>query len=271
MNRHRHVTAGLVVCLAIAGCTSGGSEPTPTTTATAPTATPAPTPTPTDTAASTPTPSAASPSPTGSPTPSETAPDAPGGEVPGEVVDFGPQAGTVLAVIGVRHDDRLNLRAGPGTDQEILARLDPTLDDVVAQGTTRDLDGFWYEVEVDGTIGWASAFFLAQLGRVTDATSTVVAQLGMTPSASSMNELGRVVAESQASVEPESRIRMVVAPDESGDLGEVTYDVVGLGDDAVRGVRLHVFGSPTSDGFSLKSVESTLMCDRGVTDDGICV
>ena len=270
MNRRHHTTAGLVICLAIAGCTSGGSEPTPTPAATSATATA--TPTPTDAPAATPTPSPTStPSPAGSPSTSETTTDTPGGgEVPGEVVDFGPQAGTVLAVMGVRHDDRLNLRAGPGTDQEVLARLDPTFDDVVAQGTTRDRDGFWYEVQADGTVGWASAAFLAQLGRVDDVTSTVVAELGTTASASSMEELGRIVAESQASVAPESRIRMVVAADEAGDLGEVTYDVVGLGDDALRGVRLHVFGSPTADGFSLMSVEQTLLCDRGVDDGGLC-
>lgn len=258
--------------VAIAGCSSGEPEPTATATSVAPT-TPTPTVTPTPTDQPTPTPTVAptsTPGPAGTSGMSEAGTDASAGDLPGEVVDFGPMAGTVLAVIGVRHDDRLNLRAGPGTDQQVLARLAPTFDDVVAQGNARILDGFWYEVEADGTVGWASATFLAQLGRVDDITATVVAGLGMTPSARSMEELGRIVAESQASVEPASRIRMVVAADESGDLGEVTYDVVGLGDDSVRGLRLHVFGSPTTDGFGLMSVESTLLCDRGVGDDGLC-
>jgi hypothetical protein len=56
-----------------------------------------------------------------------------------------------------------------------------------------------------------------------------------------------------------------------GDLGEVTYDVIGLGDDAVFGFRLHVFGQPGAGGdFSLKSVERTILCGRGVSD-GLCV
>jgi hypothetical protein len=61
----------------------------------------------------------------------------------------------------------------------------------------------------------------------------------------------------------------VVAPSE-GDLGEVTFDVVGYPDDAVYGQRLHVFGrSGEGGGFDLKSVESTLLCRRGVAD-GVC-
>jgi hypothetical protein len=53
----------------------------------------------------------------------------------------------------------------------------------------------------------------------------------------------------------------------------VTYDVVGLGDDAVFGFRLHIFGEPTENGeaFSLKSVEATSLCGRAVTADGVCV
>jgi len=192
-------------------------------------------------------------------------------DLPGEPIDFGPAAGTTLAVIGVAHDDHLNLRAGPGTDQEVVARMAPTEDDVVSRGATRTLPAFWYQVEVDGTIGWASARFLAQLGRVDDITATVVVDTGTRPTAGSMQELGRTVAESQASSEEGgSRLVMVVAPSETGDVGEVTWDVVGLADDSVRGLRLHVFGTPTEMGFSLDAVEQTLLCDRGVADDGTC-
>ena len=86
-----------------------------------------------------------------------------------------------------------------------------------------------------------------------------------------MTDLGRVVAEALASDEPPSRIVMTVSPT-VGDLGEVTYDVVGLGDDALRGFRLHVFGTPSEsgEGFVLRSVEQTLLCGRGV-NAGLCV
>jgi hypothetical protein len=54
---------------------------------------------------------------------------------------------------------------------------------------------------------------------------------------------------------------------------DVVFDVIGVGDDAVLGVRLRVFGAPVQDGegVELRSVERTLLCDRGVTDDGRCV
>ena len=65
---------------------------------------------------------------------------------------------------------------------------------------------------------------------------------------------------------------MVVAP-AVGDLGEVTYDVIGLGDDSIGGWRLHVFGTPSAsgEGFLLKTLEATTLCTRGVTTDGLCI
>jgi hypothetical protein len=205
------------------------------------------------------------------PTTNTTSPTTTSIPLPGEPIDFGPAEGDILAVVGVSHDDTLNLRALPGPDQEILETIEPTFAALIALGETRDLqDAFWIKVDHEGTTGWVHLGFIAYLGSTEDVTSSVVDDLGDIPVADSMTELGRVVAETIASEEPASRIIRVV--DETvGDLGEVTYDVVGLGDDAVRGVRLHVFGEPTQGGFSLNSVEVTLLCGRGVTGDGLCV
>ena len=108
----------------------------------------------------------------------------------------------------------------------------------------------------------ASYFFLFQFG---------VELLGETPSAETMLDLGLIVAEALASDEPASRIVMSVAPT-VGDLGEVTYDVVGIGDDSVLGFRLHVFATPDEggEGFVLKSVEQTVLCGRGLSGE-LCV
>ena len=95
----------------------------------------------------------------------------------------------------------------------------------------------------------------------------------MRPSSDDLLELGRTVAEALASVDPPSKITVTVEP-AVGDLGEVTYDVIGLGDDSVHGYRLHVFAQPseTDDTFSLMSVERTYLCGRGVSDGGeLCV
>jgi hypothetical protein len=195
------------------------------------------------------------------------------GELPGEPIDFGPQAGEEIAVVGVAHDDVLNVRAAPGTDADIVAELAPTETGITATGRARSLpESIWYEVDVDGVAGWASSAFVGYLGLTDDATADVIAALGETPGAETMLDLGLIVAEAMASDDPPSRIVMTVAPT-VGDLGEVTYDVVGLADDALGGVRLHVFGDPAEggEGFALSNVERTFICSRGVTDDGFCV
>jgi hypothetical protein len=195
------------------------------------------------------------------------------GELPGDPIDFGPRAGEQIAVVGVAHDDVLNIRAAPGTDADIVADLAPTASGITATGRARSLpESIWYEVDVEGVTGWVSSAFVGYLGLADDATAELIAALGETPGAETMLDLGLIVAEAMASDDPPSRIVMSVAPT-VGDLGEVTYDVVGLGDDALGGVRLHVFGDPAEggEGFVLSNVERTFICSRGVTDDGFCL
>ena len=192
--------------------------------------------------------------------------------LPGEPIIIGPQAGDVLAVVGVAHDDVLNVRAAPGIDQPVIDELAPLTFDVVALGNARALPrSIWYEVETDEGIGWANGSFFGYLGVTTDETADVVDLLGEVPAAETMLDLGMIVAEALASDEPPSRIVMSVAPT-VGDLGEVTYDVVGIGDDSVLGFRLHVFGTPdeSGEGFVLKSVEQTVLCGRGLSGE-LCV
>ena len=189
----------------------------------------------------------------------------------GQPIDFGPITGDQLGVVAIAHDDVLNFRAGPGTDQEIINRLGALFEGFIATGNNRQLpNSIWYEGTVDGQIGWASSAFLAYIGATDDITANVIADLGETPVAETMLDLGTIVAEASASTDPPSRIRMAVAPT-VGDLGEVTFDVVGLGDDALFGVRLTVFGTPGDESFALKTVERTLLCGRGVSADGLCL
>ena len=60
-------------------------------------------------------------------------------DLPGTAFDPTPQPGQVLSVIGVAHDDVLNVRRAPGTDQDIVAELGPLADDFVATGRARML------------------------------------------------------------------------------------------------------------------------------------
>jgi hypothetical protein len=170
-------------------------------------------------------------------------------------------------VIGVAHDDVLNLRAAPGADQTIVGEIPPTYDGLVASGDTRELPGsFWIGVDYEGTPGWVNLRYVGYLGDTTDETALVIGQVD---GAETMLDLGFLVASTFASEEPPSEIVLVEAPT-VGDLGEVTYDVIGLGDDALRGVRVHVFGTPITEAFALRTVEVTALCGRGV-DSGACV
>lgn len=192
-----------------------------------------------------------------------------GDELPGAPIDFGPAQGDTLAVVGVAHDDVLNLRAAPGADQDILEGIPPTYDALRALGQTRELPGsFWIAVDYEGTAGWVNLRYLGYLGDTND-TTHIATEEGV-PSAETMLDLGFLLAEAVASVDPPSEIVLVVAPTVA-DLGEVTYDVIGLGDDALRGLRVHVFGQPIDEAFTLKSVEETALCGRGVDSSGACV
>lgn len=191
-------------------------------------------------------------------------------EPAGEPIDFGPQEGDRVAVIGVAHDDVLNLRSGPGADQEIVAEIPNTYEALTALGNTRDLgDSFWIEVDYEETTGWVHFSFIGFIGVTDDMTAPVLEELGEDPVGETMADIGLAVAETFASDEPASDIVMVVAPT-VGDLGEVTYDVIGIGDDAVRGYRVHVFGQPADETFEIRNVEVTTLCGRGVTTDGLC-
>ncbi|WP_156157714.1 hypothetical protein [Demequina pelophila] len=151
-----------------------------------------------------------------------------------------------------------------------MAELGPLADDVIAVGRTRLVDGsLWHEVAAGGTTGWAEGSHLMYLGGVDDATSAVVDAIGSRPTVSTMPELGILVAQQFASSDPLSVVSLTV-PATVGDLGEITYDVLGLGDDSVGGMRLHVFGTPSNGGFVLMSVERTALCLRGVVDEA-CV
>lgn len=267
----RFLLAGLVLL----GAACGGSGPTGT--AESPSA-PAGGPQPT-TSASTVEPGSGvtTPGVTGSAAGSLVTPVA-NGELPAEPFDFEiPRAGDRLAVVGVAHDDVLNVRILPGADQPIVEKLAPQADDVMATGRKRrlpDEGSIWAEVSHGVELGWVNASYLGYLGVVDDWTSQVVeANGGRVPAGASMEALGQTVVEVFVHTDPEANTRLVqVGPATAGDVGEITYDVVGFLDDSQLGVRLHLFGAPKDGGgFTLASVEATALCSRGATDAGACL
>lgn len=196
-----------------------------------------------------------------------------GGALPGERVETFPEEGALLAVVGVAAGETLPLRSGPGADFDVLVELEPLTTNVTATGHQRMVDGeLWSEITADDDTGWAEAAHLLQPGSVDDITATLFPTPADRPQAETMEELGQAVANLRASVEPPSDIVVVDGPTVT-DLGEITVDVIGLGDDSIGGERLAIFADPDpgGEGFTVRSVEATTLCLRGVGGGGLCV
>jgi len=173
-----------------------------------------------------------------------------------------------MAVVGVRYDDVLNVRNTPGVSGLIVTTLGPLRDDVIATGNNRLLtSSIWFEIEANGLTGWASGRFLGYLGGSGDVLAAVVAELGAPPAAADFDALVALIAGTYASTEPQSRITTALAP-----FGEepivTTVDVLDIGDDALLGYRLVIFGSEVAPGdFQAQGIELTFICSRGVSGD----
>lgn len=185
-----------------------------------------------------------------------------------------PARGEAVAVVGVAFDETIAVRAAPRPGERVVTELPARFDDAIGTGQARtDAATGWWEILVGDDRGWVDAASMARLGVTTEVTADVVEALGATPDAPTMRALGRLVAQARVDADGGGGGRIVLsgAP-VAGDLGEVVYDVVGRADASVAGERLVVFGVPAddSDGFVLRSVESTILCARGVTADGRC-
>jgi hypothetical protein len=197
-----------------------------------------------------------------------------GAALPGERIEIYPYEGARLAVVGVAVNDKLNVRSGPGVEFDIVFSLGPLAMNATATGHNRSVGEreFWSEITVANQTGWARTAFLLQPGQITDVTAALFPTPADRPKAETMRQLGQVVAGRRASTDPASRIVVVDEPP-VGDLGEITVDVIGLGDDAQGGERLKIFAEPGPAGarFTVRTVEATALCSRGVTNDELCV
>ncbi len=181
--------------------------------------------------------------------------------MPGDLIQFGPTEGDILAVVGVAFDDVLNVRIAPGTQYEIVGMLDPDEDSVTANGMNRLLESsFWVEIETEDGPGWVNEAFVGFLG----VSQTLESDLAS--ATAEAEKLGAMVAETYASEEPPSRITLVAT---EGDT--VTYDVLGIGDDAAKGFRLEILTSSSGDGRKVESVVETTICSRGLDPQLRCV
>lgn len=209
--------------------------------------------------------------------------DAGADDLPGDTIDW-PFTGEV-GVVGVEADDVLNVRSAPGVDAAIVDRLDPLRRGLAYTGRARQLgESTWTQISVDGATGWVNGRFARLIAGTTDITAELVGP-GAPITAPTMPALAEEVVaaygladgyrivwgpDRDPSVPVEQQRRVVVSDGpRTGDLGEITVDVVDVFDDAVAAERLTVFGRPDGDGFGVRSVERTLFCWRG--GDELCV
>jgi hypothetical protein len=181
-----------------------------------------------------------------------------------------------VAVVGVAYDDVLNVRQGPGIRFDIITGLEPTTLDMRVTGPGWLLpSSIWYEIEYGIIVGWVSSAYIGQLGATDDATLEVYAMLGEPVGDDDLAALGATIAFAFLGEEGGGWTALV-EPSEGGSpsaVSSITYDVVGLGDDAIKGYRLVIHATQDVDDgpFTLHSVERTYICWRGVDADGLCV
>ncbi len=210
--------------------------------------------------------------------------------LPGTPAAFGPTEGTRLGVIGVTHDDWLNLREVP--NGQIVATLSIRIGNSAAEGpsllvrepdavghlATLDIVGLtatgrsrqlttstWHEIQAGPVIGWASSNYLAPFapGQVQDVTSEVAFGIGSEAEAATLRELTDVVvAEFASQADPVSRVRTVAPPSVFEGVVEIAVDVVGLPDDSVRGYRLTIAADAAGDWLAA-STDGDLSTDAG--------
>jgi hypothetical protein len=212
--------------------------------------------------------------------------------LPGEPVDW-LIAGTVAQVAGVAFDDTFAIRMLPGEDQPAAASLAP-LTELVLTGNGRDLDQgsffiTWAEVTAGGVTGWISLWSLVYLGAPRDVTAEAVSAFGQLPTAPTTLELGAIVMDELAPLDPDSAGAALVRATEpsAGPNSEIVYDEFPgekYGDDAALGARHRVIGRQVPAGdlpvtgfgsslvYELVSVEVRSLCTRGVdSTTGVCV
>jgi hypothetical protein len=168
----------------------------------------------------------------------------------GQPVDAPVQAGDVLSVFGVAHDDTLNVRAQPGADQPVVTELSP-VSQVVATGRAWAVaDSVWYEVEAGG--GWVNSDYVAFAGTPREEPSWLWSEWGF-EAAETLTELRQLVAD-EVKV-PSSRTVVPVAPTED----EIIYDFVASRDDGLAGERVRIISEQDDQGrYVIVRIETTM-------------
>jgi len=142
---------------------------------------------------------------------------------------------------------------------------------IIATGRARELpDGIWVEVRTtpEQMLGWAHSANLVRASIMEDVTDAFVRRFdGEVPTATGMVQLGELIAESEAAFYEGATVTQS-RPALFNTVGDISFDVGIPGDEAIRGIRLRVIGTPEGaqqEQFRLLAVERSLLCRREAT------
>lgn len=207
--------------------------------------------------------------------------------VGGTVYDIGPASGEVLDVVGVRYDDVLNIRDQASVSGSVVATAAPFAANpqLVSGGEGLLFNpngGAWWKVTVDGTQAWASAAFL---GQVSPSSEDLFPQLSANMASTTAPDANALIDDIAAALADGPTPSVVFSTEPLGidAIGsEATIDVIGLGDDSLKGWRIQILfnnvfddinaANPEIVGVELTSATAFPICQRGLQGGtGLCL
>lgn len=186
--------------------------------------------------------------------------------------------GTEVGVAGLEEDDSpIDVHAEPAAESDVVAELEAT-DAVLLGGRERDHPdhqeaGIWKEVELADGFGWVDTGNLYFFGSTEDVTEEFIDEVPPAETPAAIAEsVGEHTVEPwhEDGAPPEAGGSVLISAPE--DTGEEFYrvDATGMPDDSVGGYRLFVTVQEAGDGYELVQVERTDLCQRAVSEDGLC-
>lgn len=199
---------------------------------------------------------------------------------PGPPAAKGPEAGTVLDVVGVRYDDALNFRVDPDPSADIVATARPDVAQrsedavIVAIGEAATSGtSVWWQVTVDGEEAWANSRYLGVLGVGGDTPELIDLE------ATGDQGLENVVAEARSPGDATGVLLEVVGVDAISSVFSI--DVLGGYGDGVKGERFEIEAynikaddpdaTPYVIGARIMSAVRIPICEFGVDPGGGCL
>lgn len=205
-------------------------------------------------------------------------------EVHGEIQEGGhfSEEGEEVGVAGLSGEEApLEVWSEPGAEAEVVGELGSTDAVLLGGREVRHADhqpGSWIEVELAEGYGWVNTVdtdgSLYYFGLSEDITEDYIEEV---PPAEDPENIAAGVGERYGEpwredgvVEDAGQVTVVSGPE---DYGEEFYrvDVTAMPDDSGGGARLFIHIEETADGYELTQVVRTVLCLRGVSEDGRCV